>query len=152
MNYFLDTNICVALLRNQNQKLTQKFLSQDQKLIKISAIVAAELLYGADKSSNKEKNLKQVEEFLAKDSGYNGDAMVIVGHTPIQKLFIENNSVMFDAGYIGKFLIANTQKKNIKIQPYKVPNRNILMMDTGSYMEDGKISCVDILSGEFWQS
>ena len=65
MNYFLDTNICVALLRNQNQKLTQKFLSQDQKLIKISAVVAAELLYGADKSSNKEKNLKQVEEFLA---------------------------------------------------------------------------------------
>ena len=92
------------------------------------------------------------EEFLNKNNGYNGDAMVIVGHTPIQKLFIENNSVMFDAGYIGKFLIANTQKKNIKIQPYKVPNRNILMMDTGSYMEDGKISCVDILSGEFWQS
>ena len=92
------------------------------------------------------------EEFLAKDRGYNGDAMVIVGHTPIQKLFIEKNSVMFDAGYIGKYLIANTHEKNIKIQPYKIPNRNILMMDTGSYMEDGKISCVDILSGEFWQS
>ena len=109
-----------------------------------------------EKLSMEEQNFEYLiwarEEFLAKDSGYNGDAMVIVGHTPIQKLFIENNSVMFDTGYYGKYLIANTQEENIKIQPYKIPKRNILMMDTGSYIKGGKISCVDILSGEFWQS
>lgn len=96
--------------------------------------------------------------FLSKDRGYYGAAMVIVGHTPIQKLFIEKipdsneNALMLNRGPGIKFLIAHTQEENIKIQPYKIPNRNILMLDTGSYMKDGKISCVDILSGEFWQS
>ncbi len=59
---------------------------------------------------------------------------------------------MLNGGPCIKFLIAHTQEENIKIQPYKIPGRNILMMDTGSYIKDGKISCVDILSGEFWQS
>ncbi len=59
---------------------------------------------------------------------------------------------MLNGGYCIKFLITHTQEENIKSQPYKMPNRNILMLDTGSYMNNEKISCVDILSGEFWQS
>ena len=95
------------------------------------------------------------KKFLDKDEGYNGKATIIIGHTPIQRLYIEkipdsnNNALMIDLGYGEKFLVANTQEENIKIQPYKIPDRNILMLDTGS---QGKISCVDILTGEFWQS
>ena len=63
---------------------------------------------------------------------YEGDAVIICGHTPVQalqKIFPEVNG-----------------------EPFRVPNRNILMTDTGSYYPDGAISCVNILTGEFWQS
>lgn len=63
--YYLDTNICIALLRNNNQKLTLKFLSQSQEFIKISSVVAAELLHGANKSRARYKNMEQVEDFLS---------------------------------------------------------------------------------------
>lgn len=71
---------------------------------------------------------------------YDGDAVVIVGHTPLQTLQEHFN--------LKKFI------------PFRVPNRNILMMDTGSFIdqvhygfsEEGLISCVDILTGEFWQN
>lgn len=63
---------------------------------------------------------------------YEDDTMVICGHTPVQVL-----QKMFP------------EAKNI---PFRMPNRNILMTDTGSYLPEGAISCVDILTGEFWQS
>ena len=64
MNYFLDTNICVDFFRNKNKELTHKILSLSSN-IKISSIVVAELLHGANKSSTREKNVRQVEDFLA---------------------------------------------------------------------------------------
>lgn len=71
---------------------------------------------------------------------YEGNAVVIVGHTPLQTLEEHFN--------LKKFI------------PFRVPNKNILMIDTGSFIdqvhygfsEEGLISCVDILTGEFWQS
>lgn len=60
-------------------------------------------------------------------NGYRGTAHVICGHTPTP--FIER-----DCYY-----------------PIKLWN-NITLMDTGSFMRDGKISCIDILSGTIWQS
>ena len=66
------------------------------------------------------------EEFF---NHYEGEAVIISGHSPVQYFFEESEG-----------------------KPFRVPNRNVLMLDTGSYFEDGCISCVDILSGEFWQS
>ena len=67
-------------------------------------------------------------EFL---DNYDGEEIIIVGHTKVQKFF----------DFEGKTPI-----------PIKVPNRNIVMMDTGPYLPDGKMSCLDILSGKIWLS
>lgn len=67
-------------------------------------------------------------EFL---DNYDGEETIIVGHTKVQKFF----------DFEGKTPI-----------PMKVPNRNIVMMDTGPYLPDGKMSCLDILSGKIWIS
>ena len=66
------------------------------------------------------------EEFF---DHYEGDAVIICGHSPVQYFF-----------------------ENADGKPFRIPNRNILMTDTGSYYPDGAISCVNILTGEFWQS
>ncbi|MBR1728149.1 MAG: metallophosphoesterase [Selenomonadaceae bacterium] len=64
------------------------------------------------------------EEFY---NGYNGTAEVIVGHTPTPYLFPDRYTPIF--------------LKN-----------HITIIDTGSFLKRGKISCVDVLSGKFWQS
>lgn len=66
------------------------------------------------------------EEFFNK---FNGSEIIISGHSPVQYFF-----------------------DNTGIKPFRVPNRNILMLDTGAFLEDGRLSAVDILSGEFFQN
>ena len=73
---------------------------------------------------DKESLLWIREEFY---NGYRGSANVICGHTPTP--FIERNLYY----------------------PIRLWNK-ITLLDTGSFMRDGKISCIDILSGMIWQS
>ena len=46
----LDTNICIYILKNKNQKLLQKFYKCKLGDIGISSIVYSELIYGVEKS------------------------------------------------------------------------------------------------------
>ncbi len=57
---------------------------------------------------------------------YTGEDLWVVGHTPVQIL-------------------------TKKVQPLLLPN-HILMMDTGSYLPDGKISCADLTNMRFYSS
>ena len=58
---------------------------------------------------------------------YSGKTLIVVGHTRVQKL------------------------NEAYTVPIKLPDRNILLLDTG-IKKGGRISCVDVLSAEFWQS
>ncbi|MBR6712507.1 MAG: metallophosphoesterase [Selenomonadaceae bacterium] len=62
---------------------------------------------------------------------YDGDDVIISGHSPIRYYFD------YDAN--------NTR-------PLKVPGKNIIMVDTGAYTRGGRLSAVDLLSGQYWQS
>jgi len=80
---------------------------------------------------------EQTEDFLlwAREEffdTYDGDAVIIGGHSPVQAF--------------KKFGVADNPR------PVKLPDRNILLMDTGSFLRGGKISAVNILTGEYWQS
>jgi len=60
-NYLLDTNIIVDLFIGNNE------IKQQMDLLKVpivSAITIGELYFGAEKSSQKQKHLKQVDEFV----------------------------------------------------------------------------------------
>ncbi|MBN2281672.1 MAG: type II toxin-antitoxin system VapC family toxin [Candidatus Marinimicrobia bacterium] len=64
MKYFLDTNICIYLLKNKLPLLIEKILSFDPNEIKIPSIVKAELLYGAEKSQKRNDNIEKINHFL----------------------------------------------------------------------------------------
>ncbi len=64
MKYYLDTNICIYFLKGLNEKIKIRLLEKHPDEIKISAIVQAELLYGAEKSIKKEDNLKNIKNFI----------------------------------------------------------------------------------------
>lgn len=64
MNYFLDTNICVYFLKGQYPSVLENIKNTNPNNIKIPSIVKAELLYGAEKSQHKTKNMTSINRFL----------------------------------------------------------------------------------------
>ncbi|MBR9778119.1 MAG: type II toxin-antitoxin system VapC family toxin [Cytophagales bacterium] len=62
MKYLLDTNICVHFLRGKFGVI-DKFLEIGTENFAISEITFAELVFGAENSSNPKKNLKLIEVF-----------------------------------------------------------------------------------------
>ena len=60
---------------------------------------------------------------------YSGETIVVIGHRPVQAEFGQECTV-----------------------PVKVEGRNVLMVDTGCKRPQGYSSCVNVLTGELWQS
>ncbi len=62
--YFVDTNTCIYFLNGKYPSVREAFLAISPKMIKIPAVVKAELLLGAYKSQTKEQTLAKVLSFL----------------------------------------------------------------------------------------
>jgi len=62
MQYLLDTNICIHFFKGQFG-LIEKFKQVGFENFAISEITLAELIYGAEKSQNVDKNTKVIENF-----------------------------------------------------------------------------------------
>ncbi|WP_135081333.1 tRNA(fMet)-specific endonuclease VapC [Terasakiella sp. SH-1] len=65
LRYMLDTNICIFVIKNRPEHMRAVFNEKSHSMC-VSAITVAELIYGAEKSVQKEKNLKVVEGFLSR--------------------------------------------------------------------------------------
>ena len=65
LQYMLDTNICIYVIKNRPTELRQQF-NRLAEHICISAITLAELYYGVEKSSRRIQNLQAVEQFVAR--------------------------------------------------------------------------------------
>jgi len=97
---------------------------------------------------------------------YDGEKIVVVGHTPvmflpteeeIQKKLENFGEEIFDEvddEYKESSFYVPTEKalQISKCKPQWRRGGKILMMDTGSFLPKGCISCVDLVSGDLWQS
>ncbi|XGV96052.1 MAG: type II toxin-antitoxin system VapC family toxin [Leptolyngbya sp. BL-A-14] len=64
MQYLLDTNICIYLIKQKPPKVLARFQSFSLSDIGISSITVAELEYGVFKSQQQEKNRNALMQFL----------------------------------------------------------------------------------------
>jgi tRNA(fMet)-specific endonuclease VapC len=64
MNYLLDTNICIYLIKKRPPQVIAIFKTLQSKEVAISSVTLAELEYGVKKSQAKEKNQQALEEFI----------------------------------------------------------------------------------------
>ena len=64
MKWMLDTNICIALIRQQPTKILRKLNTHEVGDVGISSITLAELEFGVAKSIQREKNRIALEEFV----------------------------------------------------------------------------------------
>lgn len=64
MQYLLDTNICIYLIKQKPPKVLERFNTLAILDVGISAITVAELEYGVCKSQQQEKNRSALMQFL----------------------------------------------------------------------------------------
>jgi tRNA(fMet)-specific endonuclease VapC len=64
MQYLLDTNICIYLIKQKPPKVLTRFQTLALSDIGISSITVAELEYGVCKSQQQEKNRNALMQFL----------------------------------------------------------------------------------------
>ncbi|WP_088240819.1 type II toxin-antitoxin system tRNA(fMet)-specific endonuclease VapC [Calothrix rhizosoleniae] len=64
MQYLLDTNICIYLIKQKPPKVLARFQTLTLSDVGISSITVAELEYGVCKSQQQEKNRNALMQFL----------------------------------------------------------------------------------------
>lgn len=64
MKLMLDTNICIAIIKQKPKDILQKFSAYQIGDICISSVTLAELRYGVAKSQFVEKNQSALDEFI----------------------------------------------------------------------------------------
>lgn len=110
MNYLLDTNICIYIIKKTPEKVIKKLeaiVNDDGKNeIYLSSITVSELYYGVEKSSQIEKNLEALKGFL----------------TPFQVIDFDLKS----AEMFGK-IRASLEKKGTVIGPFDLQIASVAM-------------------------
>ncbi len=64
MKYLLDTNMCIYTIKNRPPQVKEKLIEHKIGDLALSIITVSELLYGAFKSQQVERNLNIIEEFI----------------------------------------------------------------------------------------
>ncbi|MFN0138183.1 MAG: type II toxin-antitoxin system VapC family toxin [Phycisphaerae bacterium] len=64
LNYLLDTNACIAILKKNSTRLVERVESLPPQQVCVCSVVRAELLYGAMKSANPQRNLESLNSLL----------------------------------------------------------------------------------------
>ena len=64
MKYMLDTNICIALIRQKSPAILKNLISHSPGEVGISSITLAELFHGAEKSAQRDRNFSALQEFM----------------------------------------------------------------------------------------
>lgn len=65
MTYLLDTNVCIRLLNNTSPEVTARLAAEQPENIYLCTVVQMELVYGAYRSANPERNLAILERFFS---------------------------------------------------------------------------------------
>ncbi|KMW72338.1 plasmid maintenance protein [Photorhabdus luminescens subsp. luminescens] len=65
IKYLLDTNIVISTIKKRPESILPKF-NKNTDHMAISTITLAELIFGAEKSGNPEKNLAVIEDFVSR--------------------------------------------------------------------------------------
>lgn len=65
LKYLLDTNIVIYVMKQRPAEVGERFVRHQGQLA-ISAVTLMELVYGAEKSAQSERNLRDIEGFSAR--------------------------------------------------------------------------------------
>ena len=130
MDYMLDTNMCIYIIKRKPQSVVDRFIRAQISEIGISSITLSELIYGVSKSSKPEQNQIALTQFVApleilpygdEAAQYYGDIRVHLERqgTPIGSLDMLIAAHAISAGCM---LITNNEKEFVRIPNLKIEN------------------------------
>lgn len=65
IKYMLDTNIVIYTIKNRPSQVREAFIKHDNQMC-ISSVTYGELIYGAERSAQPERNLADIEGLVAR--------------------------------------------------------------------------------------
>lgn len=130
MEYLLDTNICIYIIRRKPASVFQHFERLDLGSVGISSITLAELQYGVAKSARPEQNQSALNRFLipleiadfdfrAAEEYGNIRATLEMKGRPIGPL---DFLIAAHAKSLGATLVTNNEKEFQRISGLKIEN------------------------------
>jgi len=130
MIYYLDSNICVYFLKGLYPSIRKNIQNTKPDNIKIPAIVKAELLYGAEKSQNKAKNLANINRFLEPFEIIPFDNECSIVYSKIRSSMELKGTILGPNDYIiaatvlakNGILVTNNTKEFEKVKNLKIEN------------------------------
>lgn len=130
MRYMLDTDICIALIKNRPETMLHRLKGLSVEEVGISGIVAAGLWFGVAHSRKKRQNQSALKDFLAYVTLLNwpGEAAALYGRvraqlqkkgTPIgaMDLLIGTHALFLDT-----VLVTNNTREYKRIPDLKIEN------------------------------
>lgn len=135
MNYLLDTNICIYIIKKSPEQVLKKLEAitgnEGKNEVYLSSVTISELYYGVEKSSQPEKNLEALKGFL----------------TPFQIIDFDDAS----AEVFGK-VRSNLERKGNIIGPYDLQIASIAIAHDLTLVTNNtkEFTRVDGLSLENW--
>ncbi len=130
MQYMLDTNICIYIIKRKPQAVIERFLQTEISQIGISSITLSELLFGVSKSSKPDQNKVALAQFIAplEIMPYDDQAAHRYGdlrvHLERQGKPIGSLDMLIAAHAlsINSTLVTNNEKEFIRIPNLKIDN------------------------------
>jgi len=130
MEYLLDTNICIYIIKKKPAIVLEKFKTFSLGSIGISAITLAELQYGIRKSSKPDKNLIALNQFIIPleviDFDYNATIEYGLIRAELEKLGTPigplDTLIGAHAKSLGLTIVTNNEKEFERIAGLKIEN------------------------------
>lgn len=130
MNYLLDTNICIYMLKHRSLSILKNAKSRGKTNIFISSITESELWYGAAKSSKQNETIKELDSFLSLFSklDYDSSAAKLYGFLKSGQYkkgkILGNNDLMIAAQAldIDAVLVTDNDKEYKMVSDLRVEN------------------------------
>ena len=130
MKYLLDTNICIYLIKQKPQSVSEKFKTIKVGDVGISSVTLAELSYGVEKSQHIERNRIALETFLfsLELMPFDEKATVFYGKT---RVFLEQKGttigpldfmIAAHALSLDATLVTNNTKEFLRVPHLKLEN------------------------------
>jgi tRNA(fMet)-specific endonuclease VapC len=130
MQYVLDTNICIYIIKRKPQAVIERFLQTEISKIGISSITLSELFFGVSKSSKPDQNKIALTQFIAplEIMPYDDQAAQCYGDL---RAYLERQGktigsldmlIAAHALSIDSTLVTNNEKEFIRIPNLKIDN------------------------------
>ena len=129
LKYLLDTNIVIYTIKNKPEIVRAAFNKHHGQMA-ITSVTLMELIFGAEKSSNPERNLKTIEGFAARLEvlPYEYSAAVHTGQIRAELAKAGKPIGPYDqmiAGHarsLGLILVTNNEKEFVRVNGLRIEN------------------------------